>query len=43
MFVKDSSLLAHPQVLKKSPSKIRSLERRGDLIGFRPEKFGSSS
>jgi len=35
--------LAHPQFLKKSPSKIRSLERRGDLMGFRAEKFGSSS
>ena len=37
------SFLAHPQFLKKSPSKIRSLERRGDLMGFRAEKFGSSS
>jgi len=34
--------LAHPQFLKKSPSKIRSLERRGDLMGFRVEEFGSS-
>ncbi|HXZ36195.1 MAG TPA: hypothetical protein VEL68_09265 [Thermodesulfobacteriota bacterium] len=34
--------LAHPQFLK-DPSKIRSLERRGDLLGFRAEKFGSSS
>jgi len=38
-----SVTLAHPQFLKKSPSKIRSLERRGDLMGFRVEKFGSSS
>jgi len=35
--------LAHPLFLKKSPSEIRSLERRGDLLGFRAEKFGSSS
>jgi hypothetical protein len=39
----DGRDLAHPQFLKKSPSKIRSLERRGDLMGFRAEKFGSSS
>jgi len=38
-----SPFFAHPQFLKKSPSKIRPLKRRGDLMGFRAEKFGSSS
>jgi hypothetical protein len=41
--VRGDFILAHPQFLKKSPSKIRSLKRRGDLMGFRAEKFGSSS
>jgi len=36
-------ILVYPQFLKKSPSKIRPLERRGDLLGFRVEKFGSPS
>jgi len=41
--VKWGMSFAHPQFLKKSPSRIRSLERRRDLVGFRAEKFGSSS